>query len=67
MPTADRIREVNTLAEQMQRPDVSQQAADIQAAMEDGTLTLEEQQLLFSRYGAMWAYDDQGNRIAPTQ
>lgn len=79
VPTADRIREVNTVAEeramqreadireQMQRPDVSQQVADIQAAMEDGTLTLEEQQLLFSRYGAMWAYDDQGNRIAPTQ
>ena len=79
VPTADRIREVNTVAEeravqrgvdireQMQRPDVSQQVADVRAAMEDGTLTLEEQQLLFSRYGAMWAYDDQGNRIAPTQ
>lgn len=78
-PTAERLQEVNSVAEeratarrsevieQMQRPDVSQQVQDVEAAMEDGSLTLEEQELLFQRYGPMWAYDENGNRIVPTQ
>jgi len=79
IPTADALQQVNTQAEErrvqreaeflesVQRPEVSQQVADVAAAQEDGVLTTEEQQALFQKYGAMWAYDAEGNRIVPTQ
>lgn len=79
VPSAEAVRAVNEQATaratqreadiqtQMQRPDVSQQVLDVQEAMRDGELTAEEQELLFSRYGAMWAYDNEGNRIGTGQ
>lgn len=79
VPTADAVHNVNTVAETrtverreaaieaMQRPEVSEQVSDVAAAQEDGVLTSEEQEALFAKYGAMWAYDAEGNRITPTQ
>ena len=34
-------------------------------AMADGNLTQEEQEALIAKYGEMWAYDSDGNRIVP--
>lgn len=79
IPTADAVESVNTRAEERrvqreteilesaQRPEVDEQVADVLAAQEDGTITAEEMQALFQKYGAMWAYDAEGNRIIPTQ
>jgi hypothetical protein len=44
-------------------PDRGQQVSDVLEARGDGVLTAEEQQALFDKYGAMWAYDDNGNFI----
>jgi hypothetical protein len=77
VPTPERIRAVNASATQTQRAaraedeaavqslrgDRSNQAADVAAALEDGRVTTEEQEALFARYGAMWAFDADGNRL----
>lgn len=79
VPTASEVERVNTEAEarfearqeeirqSAERPAVSTQRDDVLAAQADGVLTTEEQQALFRKYGAMWAYDEQGRRIVPPQ
>jgi len=41
----------------------TQQAADVNAALADGELTADETFALQQKYGNMWAYDAEGNRI----
>lgn len=43
----------------------SQQADDVAAALADNNLTAEEIAALQQKYGEMWAYDAEGNRVAP--
>jgi len=78
VPTADAISGVNEAAsrqeierdrafvEDAQRPDTDQQRTDVLNAMKDG-LTTEEQQALIAKYGQMFAYDADGNRVVPQQ
>ena len=79
VPTARDVRAVNDTADaqraardeesvqQAQRPAPADQAGEVAEAFADGTLTAEEQRALFDKYGSQWAYDSEGNRLAPIQ
>lgn len=75
-PTADAVKGVNERARKAAETAIETQEAEVAVRsqtqreqiaqfMQDGNLTTEEQAALIEKYGVMWSFDENGERVYP--